>query len=305
MLMIHYSVIEREQNMCSKASARGFSRFVRSLVWLVLLACWLTPSLHAQETAKFFKQNCSSCHWIGGGRLIGPDLMGVTSRKDREWLVRFIADPKAMLDSEDPYVMKLKAEANGAVMINVPGMTTAIAEALIDLIEAESKLDSSQFAGQAAVIGPFSPADAAKGSELFSGKTGLTNSGPSCVSCHTVNMVGTSLGGRLGPDLTYVFERLQGKNALLAWLSSPPTTTMRSIFKKHSLTSDEVKYLVAFLESTTSSTGYNFDTFLVWMGAILCGLGGSVFGLVVFGGIWGDRFRAVRHPLVNKSKKQR
>ena len=29
---------------------------------------------------QIFKTNCVSCHTIGGGRLIGPDLEGVTKK---------------------------------------------------------------------------------------------------------------------------------------------------------------------------------------------------------------------------------
>jgi mono/diheme cytochrome c family protein len=37
-----------------------------------------------QEAADFFRQNCISCHTVGGGRLTGPDLKNVTQRKERE-----------------------------------------------------------------------------------------------------------------------------------------------------------------------------------------------------------------------------
>ena len=37
----------------------------------------------AQEAEDFFRQNCVSCHTVGGGRLTGPDLKNVTGRKER------------------------------------------------------------------------------------------------------------------------------------------------------------------------------------------------------------------------------
>ena len=55
-----------------------------------------------QDASAFFKQNCTSCHTIGGGRLTGPDLKDVTARKDRAWLVQFLQSPKSMIDSGDP-----------------------------------------------------------------------------------------------------------------------------------------------------------------------------------------------------------
>jgi len=293
-----YRIFQRWGSYWSSASLP----YILSAMILVLL---FAAPVFGQEPATFFKQFCASCHWIGGGRLVGPDLKDVSLRQDRDWLIKFIADPKAMLDSKDPYVMKLQEEAKGAVMINLPGMTPDLAAKLLDLIDAESKLDTSKFMGQAVVLGPYSIEDAAKGSKLFAGRANLTNTGPACISCHTVNLTGSSLGGRLGPNLTDVFNRLQGRVALTAWLSSPPTTTMQSVFKDHPLVEEDVKYLVAYLESALDQTEYNYDTFIIWMAVVFCGVGGGALGLVVFGGIWSRRFRSVRRPLIHQTRKQR
>ncbi len=302
----HYDKDPNSRYCGSLFKKKPVSRYARSLnaaaISVVLLAFALVSSAHGQEAAEFFRKNCTSCHWIGGGRLIGPDLKNVTSRKDRDWLVRFILDPKAMFDARDPYALKLKAEAKGVMMVKVPGINAKMANALLDLIEAESRLDSSQFAGKAAAVITYTKEDIDAGRKIFSGKTKLKNNGRACISCHTVNTSGGSLGGRLGPELTTVFTRLQGHNALTAWLSAPPTPTMRSVFQARPLEEDEIKSLVAYFESAGSETGYNYDTFIVWMSVILCGLGGSVVGMVLFSGIWGNRFRAVRRPLVKVSK---
>lgn len=284
---------------------RRYHLLVYSILFLIIFFTCLSLPVQSQdlEVAQFFKLNCNSCHWIGGGRLIGPDLKNVSQRKDRDWLIRFIINPKAVLDAKDPYVMKLKAEANGVVMINIPGMTRNIAENLLTFIDDESKLDSSMFAGKKIEYGPYSEEDAIKGKELFSGRMSLSNAGPACVNCHTVNIVGASLGGQLGPDLTKVFNRLQGTTALTAWLSAPPTPTMQSVFKGHHLSEDEIKYLVTFFESASSARNYNYDSYFVWMTVIFCGLGGSVIAMVIFSGIWSRRFKAVRRPMVNKMKK--
>ena len=63
-----------------------------------------------------------SCHTIGGGRLTGPDLKGVTERADEAWLVDFILDPKGVIDSGDPYAAELLREARGVYMTQVPGI---------------------------------------------------------------------------------------------------------------------------------------------------------------------------------------
>lgn len=269
------------------------------LVAVAVLVGALSPSpAGAQETADYFKQNCASCHTIGGGRLTGPDLKDVTKTKDRDWLVRFILDPKAMIDSGDPYAQKLVQEARGVVMPTIAGMSRQRAENLLDLIEAESKLERSAFAGVQVPTKPFTPEEIEQGLNIFQGKQRLADGGPACISCHTLNGVAALGGGRLGPDLTTVFERMEGRKGLIAWLTAPATPTMQPLFKKHPMRSEEVVSLVAYLESASRLGGEANP--LDPLKFFLVGMAGTVGGLVVFQSIWRKRFRAMRRPLVHK-----
>ncbi len=49
---------------------------------------------------------CQSCHSIGRGRLVGPDLAGVLQRHDPEWLRRWLKDPTSMMIT-DPKAREL------------------------------------------------------------------------------------------------------------------------------------------------------------------------------------------------------
>ena len=95
----------------------------RAIVPLLLLLGMGTGAAWAQDRVDDFRLNCTSCHTIGGGRLVGPDLHNVGERKDRAWLARFIVDPQGVIDSGDAYAMKLLEEARGVKMTAVPGMT--------------------------------------------------------------------------------------------------------------------------------------------------------------------------------------
>jgi protein SCO1 len=54
-----------------------------------------------------FQNGCASCHTIGGGDKIGPDLLGVTQRRPRDWLTRFILVPNELIAAGDPVATAL------------------------------------------------------------------------------------------------------------------------------------------------------------------------------------------------------
>lgn len=274
---------------------------IYSFIIIFLVA---TQPSFAQNAKEYFKNNCTSCHTIGGGKLIGPDLKDVLKRKDRDWLIRFVLNPQTVIESGDPYALALVKEANGVMMITLPTMNPKRAEEMVDLLEAESELKISQFVGANFSGDPLTAQEVFNGTDIYSGVQVLENGGPACIACHTVNKPGPGLGGNLGPDLTLVYNRMNGNKALMAWLSAPPTTTMQSIFRDKEITQAEIRSLVAFLESSSKDKRYNFDFEIMWISIVLYGFGGVVLLLVIFGGIWNNRFRSVRRALVNKANKE-
>jgi nitrite reductase (NO-forming) len=47
-----------------------------------------------------FESKCLACHSIGGGDKLGPDLYGVSKRRDEAWLTRWLKSPEQMLQSD-------------------------------------------------------------------------------------------------------------------------------------------------------------------------------------------------------------
>lgn len=269
--------------------------------YLIVLGAWtgigvFPLAAQGQETAAYFKQNCSSCHTIGGGRLVGPDLKGITTRQDRDWLVRFMLNPQAMIDRGDPYAKQILEESRGVVMPPVAGLTRDRADLLLDLIEVESTLEKSQFEGVKFSDRPFTSQDIQLGHRLFIGTKKLKNGGPPCISCHTVRGLTLLGGGRLGVDLTKVSERIGGRKPLSAWLVSPATTTMQPVFREHPLDAEEILPLVAYFEDAANQVGD--DDSVAPLTFFLMGLGGMVLVLGLFDILWKNRFRAVRRPMV-------
>lgn len=58
------------------------------------------------EDGKNFQQ-CKACHTIGGGKLIGPDLAGITEKRDEAWLIKFIQNSQQMVDSGDELAVQV------------------------------------------------------------------------------------------------------------------------------------------------------------------------------------------------------
>jgi protein SCO1 len=74
------------------------------------------PKLEFAPGEYVFGKHCAACHTIGGGDRIGPDLAGVTARRDSAWLTRFISAPDAVRASGDPTAKALAAKYTPAVM---------------------------------------------------------------------------------------------------------------------------------------------------------------------------------------------
>ena len=72
-------------------------------------------SANTTESAKLdidkgkyiFATRCAACHTIGNGDKVGPDLLGVTSLRDRAWLNRIITEPDKLIDEKDPIATAL------------------------------------------------------------------------------------------------------------------------------------------------------------------------------------------------------
>ena len=259
---------------------------------LLAMLLWLGGSalVSAQDPAVFFRTNCYSCHTIGGGRVTGPDLKNVLQRQERRWLVTFMQNPKEVIDSGDPTAVQLAKEARGVIMPRVPGMSQSLAEALLDMIEKESQLEESHFMGLQISDRPISPEEIAQGRNIFLGARRLANGGPACVSCHSVTGLDGLGGGRIGPDLTKVYERLGGRRALASWLLAPATPTMSSVFRNRPFAQEDITAIAAFLEDEAKNNA-EADPTAQRSALLFIGLLGTAVCLAAGGRIWKDRSR--------------
>jgi protein SCO1 len=90
-----------------------------------------------------FRNHCAACHTIGRGDHLGPDLLGVTTTREREWLERFIVAPDQVVAASDPIARTLVAKYRQVLMPNL-GLGPADAAVLIDYIDAQTRAVGSR-----------------------------------------------------------------------------------------------------------------------------------------------------------------
>ena len=91
----------------------GNSRFLPIGIIVLLFLTSQSRNGWAQEPGEqAFNTTCFACHTIGGGRLVGPDLLGVNDRRSQAWLESFVRSSQSMIDNGDPEAVALFAEFN-------------------------------------------------------------------------------------------------------------------------------------------------------------------------------------------------
>lgn len=265
------------------------------LLFSVLPAGASPPGQDAAEGKATFGQKCAGCHSLGGGKLVGPDLKGVTGKRDRDWLVRYIVDPAAVRAANDPVAAEL-AKEYGTPMPTL-GLTQAQAQAVVAYLEAESGGGTATQPQQAQP--PVAQGDPEAGRALFAGTSHFANGGPPCFACHDAAGAAALGGGTLGPDLTTAATRF-GAGGLNATLAALPFPTMAPVYQNAPLTAEEQANLAAFLQLTGAQQPAN-NTWLVVLWAVV--IFAVLMGLAAL--LWRNRVAGVRRQLVANSRRPR
>ena len=87
-----------------------------------------------QPGQALFTKVCAPCHTIGVGDRVGPDLRGVTQRRDHAWLSSYIRNPGRLRAQHDPIALELAAKFP-AVRMPVLGLAEVDANDLINYLE--------------------------------------------------------------------------------------------------------------------------------------------------------------------------
>lgn len=69
-----------------------------------------------------FKNKCSVCHAATDEVLVGPGLKGIAKRRPMDWIVRWVNNPKKVIESGDKYAVGLFKKFNYAEMTSYPNL---------------------------------------------------------------------------------------------------------------------------------------------------------------------------------------
>lgn len=270
-------------------------------LWIVAILLSAAPAFAAPppETVELFVGKCASCHSVGSGQRVGPDLKGATERRSGAWLQRMIQAPSGLLDS-DADARALLGQFNNVRMPDL-GLNDAQVASLIALIDECSK-NACDLAPKMKPVTQATDADIAMGREIFQGVHQAKNGAPACISCHTVDTVdGVLAGGTLAKNITTSFARL-GEPGLDAALKSPAFPLMNKVFGDRPLTGEEVYALRAFLYNANRTQIADTEHAAAhdgpWSVPLAAGLV-AVATLVILNAIWSRRLRGVRSAIVH------
>lgn len=89
----------------------------------LLVGSFFVQAQDIEAGKTLFKSNCAACHTVGKGKLTGPDLKDLTQRVDLEWIIPFVKNSTAVIESGDAYAVKIFNEFNKTVMTAHPQLT--------------------------------------------------------------------------------------------------------------------------------------------------------------------------------------
>jgi len=159
------------------------------------------------EAKKIFTTRCMACHTFGKGVKVGPDLKGVTERRQRPWLLKFVRSSQTVIASGDPTATGLFEQFKQQRM---PDWTDLSEDQINSIMDWLAAAGPDQREADERVAESATADELLAGRELFHGVRALSRGGIACASCHSVRDAdGSRHGGTLAGDLTKVYSQYQ------------------------------------------------------------------------------------------------
>lgn len=213
----------------------------RGGTWCVLcLLVAVCPAAADFSPEEVWASRCGTCHTVGEGDDVGPDLLGIHERRERDWLIDFIRSSAALIESGDETAVALFEEFGRQKMPDHPYSRAQI-EQLLDWIRDGGPEDPGPTIRAASTA---TPDERRLGRELFFGERRFAAGGAACAQCHSVDSSATLTG--LGGDLSRAYARFRDVE-LSYLLTAMETPLMVELYGHRPLTQEEAFCVKAFL----------------------------------------------------------
>lgn len=236
----------RQQGTTSEPTSPRRDRWLPTtlIVAGAITACVLPArAAHAFDAKKIFNQRCTACHTFGKGVKVGPDLKGVTARRGRPWLLKFVRSSQRVIAGGDPIATELFRTFKRQRMPDWPDLAPQDVNAILDWLAADGPDQKPADERDAELA---TPGNLARARALFEGRAPLANGGLACAACHTVHDHDRRSGGTLGPDLTRAYLKYRDR-ALTLHLRHPCTPRQPELGSGRYLEPEEAFGLKAYL----------------------------------------------------------
>ena len=273
---------------------------LRIRILTLILIVLTSTGLQAQNGQEMFTQKCAACHTIGKGKLVGPDLSGVTKKRSEEWLLKFISSSQKFINSGDEEAKKVFEEFNKVVMPD-PGLSDGEIKTLLAFIDSQGGNSTATTTSKLKPLSEATQQNVSRGKMLFSGELPFSNGGGACVSCHTIPNLSELGGGTLSKDLTAAYSRLS-EAGMVNIIQTQPFPVMKQAFANNPLTDDEVYDVASYLKSI-DETQKHLENSNKPEKFFYSGLGGLALLLGAFAGVWHyRRKRSVNHSIYKRQE---
>ncbi len=235
-------------NLSGKKVVTAHLSKMRAIALLLVVMFFFPHAMHAQNGETLFKQTCAACHSIGKGKLVGPDLHSISTKRNEQWLIKWIKSSQTLINSGDADAIAVFESFNKMPMPD-QNLPESDIKAIISYIADRSSQVPVQ--SETVAIGDVSDnateQEIVTGQKLFDGSIRLANGGAACISCHNVISDRIMAGGLLAKDLTAAHSRLGGDAGILGILNAPPFPAMTQAYNGKPITEKEIASLTAFL----------------------------------------------------------
>lgn len=257
--------------------------------FVFVLSVLVSIQSYSQTGEELFKSNCSSCHTIGKGRLVGPDLSGVYNIRNNDWLISFIKSSQSMVKAGDKDAVAIfneykvpmpdfnlsdqqisdiigyikqtdgaQPQAGGQAPAQKAGADSARAQgAAADTAQGAQTAAADTTKGAATAANDTTSVTASMlelGNSLYYGYRRFANGASPCISCHNINDPSFLGGGKLAIDLSASYTKL-GPQGITAILKNPPFPPMKAAIKG-AITDEEAAAINSLLKSVSQQNAY-------------------------------------------------